>query len=43
VAERFRQQVGRKFHFLAEGVLAGGVPATRRPWSPGRCAGTGGC
>jgi len=26
MAERFRQQVGRKFQFLAEGVLAGGVP-----------------
>jgi hypothetical protein len=26
MAGRFRQQVGRKFQFLAEGVLAGGVP-----------------
>ena len=26
MAERFRKQVGNKFQFLAEGVLAGGVP-----------------
>ena len=26
MAERFRQRVGNKFQFLAEGVLAGGVP-----------------
>jgi hypothetical protein len=26
MAERFRRQVGSKFQFLAEGVLAGGVP-----------------
>jgi hypothetical protein len=26
MAERFRRQVGNKFQFLAEGVLAGGVP-----------------
>ena len=26
MADRFRQRVGRKFQFLAEGVLAGGVP-----------------
>jgi hypothetical protein len=26
MAERFRKQVGSKFQFLAEGVLAGGVP-----------------